>query len=94
MGYMIVTVVFMLYWLPTIHAAYNSHHNTTAIFLLNIFLGWTVIGWIAAMVWAATKPPPSPLPPYLPPQYPQYPQHPQQFQQQYPHQQIGPWSQQ
>lgn len=92
MGYVVVIGVFALYWLPTIHAASNKHHNITAIFLLNIFLGWTVIGWIAAMVWSATKPPPAQLPPQYPQQFPQ--QHPQHLQPQYPQQQIGPWSQQ
>jgi Superinfection immunity protein len=30
---------------------------TAAICALNLLLGWTVIGWIAALVWALTNPP-------------------------------------
>ena len=42
------------YFLPTITAAYRKHHNQKAIFLLNLLLGWTLLGWIAALVWSAT----------------------------------------
>ena len=48
----------VVYFVPTIVAAASKHHNTTAIFVLNLFLGWTLIGWVAALVWACTKPPP------------------------------------
>ena len=43
-----------LYFLPTIIAASNGHRNTEAICALNIFLGWTVLGWIVAVVWSFT----------------------------------------
>ena len=29
--------------------------NITAIFVLNIFFGWTLIGWVACLVWAFLK---------------------------------------
>ena len=29
--------------------------NQGAIFTLNLLLGWTIIGWIVALVWAMTK---------------------------------------
>lgn len=44
----------LAYLLPSAIALIRSHHNTFAIFLLNALLGWTAIGWIAALVWAAT----------------------------------------
>jgi hypothetical protein len=40
------------YLLPTIVAATSSKRNTGAIFALNLLLGWTLIGWVAALVWA------------------------------------------
>jgi hypothetical protein len=43
----------VMYFLPTIIAAIKSKHDTLAIFLLNFFLGWTVIGWFVALIWAA-----------------------------------------
>ena len=43
----------VLYFLPTIIAAIKSKRDLVAILLLNLFLGWSVIGWIVALVWAA-----------------------------------------
>src|SRR5688572_12949173 len=43
-----------VYFLPTIVALARGHHNAVAILLLNLFLGWTGIGWILALVWSAT----------------------------------------
>ncbi len=42
-----------LYFLPSIIALARNKRDTLAIFLLNFFLGWSVIGWIVALVWAA-----------------------------------------
>ncbi len=47
-------ILIVLYFVPSIVAYFRSHHNTMAIGALNLLLGWTVIGWIAAMVWALT----------------------------------------
>jgi hypothetical protein len=44
---------FVMYFLPSIIALARSKRDTLAIFLLNFFLGWSVIGWIVALVWAA-----------------------------------------
>jgi uncharacterized membrane protein YqaE (UPF0057 family) len=41
-----------LYFLPTV-IGWNKK-NVGAIFVLNLLLGWTAIGWIVAMVWACT----------------------------------------
>lgn len=43
-----------LYFLPSITASTRKHSNKNAIFVLNILMGWTVIGWVMAMVWAFT----------------------------------------
>jgi len=43
----------LFYFLPSIIALARSKRDTLAIFLLNLFLGWSVIGWIVALVWAA-----------------------------------------
>ncbi|MDR3471603.1 MAG: superinfection immunity protein [Devosia sp.] len=57
MGVLLVFVVFMLgmYVLPTIVAAVRKHRQLAPIALLNLVLGWSVIGWIAAMVWSLTS---------------------------------------
>jgi len=43
---------FVMYFLPSIIAFARSKRDTAAIVLLNFFLGWTVIGWVVALVWA------------------------------------------
>jgi hypothetical protein len=43
----------VLYFLPSLVALAKSKRDLLAIFLLNFFLGWTMIGWIVALVWAA-----------------------------------------
>ena len=42
------------YLLPTSIAASRRHPNTMAIAALNILLGWTLLGWVASLVWALT----------------------------------------
>jgi hypothetical protein len=41
-----------LYFLPAIVAASRHTHNATGIFMLNLFLGWTGIGWVIALCLA------------------------------------------
>ena len=43
---------FVMYFLPSIIALARSKRDITAIVLLNFFLGWTMIGWVVALVWA------------------------------------------
>jgi hypothetical protein len=50
---------FALYFLPSIIALVRSKRDTLAIFLLNLFLGWSVIGWFVALIWAAKHDVPS-----------------------------------
>ncbi len=40
----------LLYFLPTIIA--RDKPDLMAIFLVNLFFGWTVIGWFVALIWA------------------------------------------
>lgn len=54
MAWVILLSAIFLYFIPTIVALGRRHHNAGAIVLLNILLGWTVLGWVAALVWAAT----------------------------------------
>lgn len=44
------------YMLPTIEAWLRKSTNLPAIAAVNFFLGWSVIGWVAALVWAFKKP--------------------------------------
>ena len=44
---------FLLYFLPSIIALARSKRDLLAIFLLNLLLGWSIIGWFVALIWAA-----------------------------------------
>jgi hypothetical protein len=40
--------------IPTLVAWWRSPHQLMAIAALNLLLGWTVLVWVAALVWALT----------------------------------------
>ena len=42
------------YWIPSLVALARGHQKWWAIIALNLFLGWTVLGWILALVWSLT----------------------------------------
>lgn len=48
----IMTVITLGYFLPWMIAALRGKSNAWAIFWLNLMLGWTVLGWIAAFALA------------------------------------------
>lgn len=53
-GLMLVFIV-LLYFLPTIHARDTNRKNQQAILILNFFLGWTLIGWVIALMWSYSE---------------------------------------
>ena len=42
----------MLYLVPAMIADAREREDAFAVTMVNILLGWTVIGWFAALVWA------------------------------------------
>jgi hypothetical protein len=48
-------VLLVVYFIPTMVAMIRHHHNTLAIFFVNLFLGWSGIGWGVALVWACMR---------------------------------------
>ena len=49
-----VIVMIAIYFLPSIIAAARDHHNGAGISILNLFLGWTLVGWVVALVWSVS----------------------------------------
>jgi len=41
-----------LYFLPFMIARRRNHPQKNPILIVNIFLGWTLIGWVAALAWS------------------------------------------
>jgi hypothetical protein len=54
-GLVSLSLVLAFYFLPTLVALKRNRHNTGAIFVLNLFLGWTVVGWVISLVWAVSS---------------------------------------
>ena len=53
-GFLIIVVAGLcFYFIPA--RVGGGKRNEMAIFWLNLLLGWTVIGWVVALVWATTK---------------------------------------
>ncbi len=52
---LLAVLIFAVYFLPTLIAFLRQHKNKLAIFLLNLLLGWTVLGWVVSLVWSVMK---------------------------------------
>ena len=65
--------LFALYFLPSLIASARHLHDRPAIVLINLFLGWTCIGWFIALIWAIAAPAPYMV--YVQPPYPPYPRY-------------------
>jgi len=44
----------VIYFIPSIIAWRRDHHQGGAILLTNVFLGWTFLGWVVALVWSVS----------------------------------------
>ena len=49
LGWLLMLVIYLT---PTIVVFLRKKKDVTKIILVNIFLGWTVVGWILAVIWA------------------------------------------
>jgi surface polysaccharide O-acyltransferase-like enzyme len=58
---LIATIAFLtaalVYFIPAMIAISRNHLNAMAIFLTNFLLGWTVLGWVFALIWSFTNNP-------------------------------------
>ena len=52
---LLLTVLFVPYWAPTIVAFIRHHPSKGAVLALNFFVGWTFIGWVLSLVWALSN---------------------------------------
>jgi len=54
--FIILAVVFAFYMAPGIIALARDHPHRIAIVLVNFFLGWSGVAWIASLIWALVSP--------------------------------------
>jgi len=55
LGGVILIIGVALYFLPFIVALNRNHHQGGAVFVINLFLGWTVLGWVVALAMACSS---------------------------------------
>nr|WP_281720755.1 superinfection immunity protein [Nitrosomonas nitrosa] len=44
-----------MYFLPAFLALWRGHPSCIPILIVNLLLGWTVIGWVGTLVWALKR---------------------------------------
>jgi hypothetical protein len=49
---LMAVVLAAIYFLPTIVAAIRGMPQTAPIVIINLFLGWTLVGWVVALAMA------------------------------------------
>lgn len=54
----IFAVLTLGYLIPGAIATTRKHPSSVAVWCVNVLLGWSVIGWIVALIWALTTPQP------------------------------------
>lgn len=52
LGTVLWIVAIAAYWAPSITAGIRRVPNTGSVIVVNLFLGWTIIGWIIALAMA------------------------------------------
>jgi len=52
---LVLALIIVIYFLPSIIAGKNKKTNAGAIFALNLLAGWTGVGYIIALIWALCK---------------------------------------
>ena len=54
--WILIFILGTLYFIPTIIAKACNKKNSDGVFIVNFTLGWTIIGWIIALMWAISAP--------------------------------------
>jgi hypothetical protein len=74
-AFVVLLLIAVFYFLPAVIANQRDTTHLGAIFIINLLFGWTILGWIAALIWAVVEQPKvktidnpwaGPLPPLYP----------------------------
>jgi len=49
-----IITIFVIYFLPTMFGGNKKYF--AGILIVNTFLGWTLLGWVGALVWSVCSP--------------------------------------
>lgn len=58
-GFLVIVGLIVLYFAPTCYAIARTLDGTTILFvvLVNLLVGWTIIGWLLCFIWVAVAKP-------------------------------------
>jgi hypothetical protein len=54
LGLVLIAAAFGIYFLPTFAAMNRGSLNYPAVLIINVFFGWTLVGWAVALALAAS----------------------------------------
>lgn len=63
-GALLFGLILVFYFLPAVISNVRNTRHGWTILLINLFFGWTVLGWIAALIWAIVEAPEQSLRPW------------------------------
>lgn len=52
---LLILAALAVYLLPSLVANVRGHRQLSSIQVVNLFLGWTLIGWTVALAWACSN---------------------------------------
>lgn len=55
LGFVIVAILGAVYFFPVLLARSRQHPKTGMICVVTVLLGWTLIGWAVALLWAMKR---------------------------------------
>ncbi len=64
----VLLILFVVYFIPTAVALTRRSRYTAPVIVINLFSGWTVLGWVAAFalaVWPEEESPPKRMAPRI-----------------------------
>lgn len=59
---LMILAAIAVYFLPAILANRRKARHEVGIFWVNLFLGWTVLGWFAVLIWSLAETAPQVIP--------------------------------
>ncbi|HKI97863.1 MAG TPA: superinfection immunity protein [bacterium] len=54
-GILVLLLLPVAYAVPALIAYARGHDERRAIAIVNVTLGWTIVGWLITLVWALTR---------------------------------------
>ncbi|MEN9846409.1 MAG: hypothetical protein RIS36_1556 [Pseudomonadota bacterium] len=51
-AFLVLLSAFVAYILPSVIARLRNHKNTNSLFIINLFFGWTILGWVICLAWS------------------------------------------